>query len=51
MTELRGRRITAKDDAVPLADHPTAANNGTDPQKVGFVFSGRVTLVEVKVVR
>jgi hypothetical protein len=34
-----------------LVTRAQAANNGTDLQKVGFVFLGRVMPIEVKVVR
>jgi hypothetical protein len=52
VTELWGREIVGRDDAASLAVHLSAGGyDGTDLQKVGFVLSGRVMLIEVKVVR
>jgi hypothetical protein len=48
-----GKEITGSDEAAPLAGYlgPRVANDGTDLQKVGFVFLKEVTPVELKVVR
>jgi hypothetical protein len=52
MAEWWKKEITERGDAASLADHMSVvANDGTDLQKVGFVFLGRVMLVELKVVR
>ena len=52
MTELWGKEITGSDEAAPLAGHLAMSSyDGTDLQKVGFVFLGRVMFIELEVVR
>ena len=50
MTELWGEEIMGSDETARLAGH-RVANDETDLQKVGFAFSGRTMLIELKVVR
>lgn len=52
MTEWLGREITVNDEVAILASPwSRIAREKTDLEKVGFVFSGRVMLVKLKVVR
>jgi hypothetical protein len=53
VTQLRGIETTGNGGAVSSGWPPGrgAAHDGTDLQKVGFVFLGRVMLSELKVVR
>jgi hypothetical protein len=50
VTQCWGREITGGDEAARIAGH-VVTNDGTDLHKVGFVFSRRVMLMEMKVVR
>ena len=52
MTEWWGEKITGSNEVAPLAGHLTTGSyDGTDLQKVGFVFLGRMMLIELEVVR
>lgn len=52
MREWWGKETTGSNEAAPLAGHlATGSYDGTDLQKVGFVFLGRMMLIELEVVR
>jgi hypothetical protein len=52
VTEWWGKENTRSDEAAPLGGlaWPRVANDETDFLKVGFLFLGKVMLVELKVV-
>jgi len=52
VTEWWRKETTGRNEAAPLAGHLAMSSyDGTDLQKVGFVFLGRVMLIELEVVR